>query len=414
VDATTRTPRSRRRGWLLSLWAAASVGLQVVHLVAPVDSQAAESWWPWVTGLMAFPVAAAIVLVHRPGNGVGRALAAVGVGANVIFLSATIADLDRSGELTRWIEALGTPGVALQFSAVSVLLWVFPTGRPPAGFTTAFRVAVVVLGCLLVLFTLAPAPLPVTGRPNPFAVDTALTRWAAGDGFAAVPLIAVVGVVTLVRRRRGADPTTSAQLRWFLAGAGALLTLFAIVSFTTTSSDPRIEALAGLLIVAGFWALPAAVTVAIVRFRLFDIDRVVSRTVAYTALVALLSGVYVLTVVTLQRFVRAEGSDLAVAASTLLVAALFAPLRRRLQRAVDRRFNRAQVEATHVADTFAQQLRTEVDLDAVSRHLAGAASRSLHPESIAIWLAPAVVSAPRSPEPRVLAGSGGTGDGPRR
>jgi hypothetical protein len=389
--------RGHVRGWVLSLWAAASVALLGAHLVTPIASQTEDAWWPWVTGLMAFPVAAAVVLIHRPGNGVGRTLLVVALAANVIFLSASIADAAPASEATRWVEALGNGGVALQFAGLVVLLWVFPTGRPPGGLVVAFRVLLVTFGALVVLFTLAPAPLPITGRPNPVGIDAPLLRWVERDGFVLVPLGAVVGVASLLHRRRGADVTTRAQLRWFLAGAAAVLVLFALVTLTSTSADPRIEAAAGALIVVGFWGLPAAITVAIVRFHLFDIDRVVSRTLAYAVVVTVLAGAYALAVVTLRTLVPLAGSDLAVAASTLLVAALFAPLRRRVQAVVDRRFNRARVEAAEVAERFARELRTEVDLHAVSRHLTDTVGRTLQPASAGVWLTTAALTTARDP-----------------
>jgi hypothetical protein len=386
VDEARTGRGSRTRTRLLAVWAAASVALQILHLVRPVDSVAADSWWPWVIGLAAFPVAAAVVLAHRPGNGVGRALAVVAVAANGIFLSASIVDAGRHLDATRWVEPLSNGAAVTQFAGIVALLWVFPTGRPSPRFVLPARVLGALAVGLAVLFTLAPTPLPITGRVNPFGVDTALVRAVERDGFAIVPLAAVVGVVSLVQRRSAADAVTRAQLRWFLAGSGALLTMFVIVIFSSASSDPLVEAGAGVLIVLGFWSLPAAIAAAIVRYHLFDIDRLVSRTVSYAVVIGLLVTMYSAVVVTLQTRSPLAGSDLAVAASTLLTAALFTPLRRRVQAVVDRRFNRARVESAAAVERFARQLRDEVDLEAVRQHLIRTASTTLHPSVVAVWM----------------------------
>jgi len=145
------------------------------------------------------------------------------------------------------------------------------------------------------------------------------------------------------------------------------------------------ELLINTLVVVGIGCVPLSITVAVLRFRLYDLDRVVSRTVTYGAVTGLLLAVYVGLVTAVSRLTP-SGSSLAVASSTLAVAALFQPVRRRVQLAVDRRFNRARYDADRTVDVFRRRLREEVDLDAVRTELLAVAQQTLQPASSALWL----------------------------
>jgi hypothetical protein len=133
------------------------------------------------------------------------------------------------------------------------------------------------------------------------------------------------------------------------------------------------------------WALPAAITVAILRYRLYEIDRLVSRTVSYAVVIGMLVAVYAGGVFLLRSLLPVEG-DLAVAASTLAVAALFNPLRRRVQKRVDRRFNRPRYDAEREVERFAGRMRTDLDLDDVTGDLLGVVTMTVQPAAATVWI----------------------------
>jgi hypothetical protein len=140
----------------------------------------------------------------------------------------------------------------------------------------------------------------------------------------------------------------------------------------------------------GVVLVPVGAAVAILRYRLYDIDRIISRTVAYGMLTALLGLVYVAGVFVFGRLLNPDGgsSSLAVAASTLAVAALFQPARRRVQDAVDRRFNRARYDAARTVETFSARLRDEIDLDTLSAELLAVVNQTMQPTRVSLWLRP--------------------------
>jgi hypothetical protein len=174
------------------------------------------------------------------------------------------------------------------------------------------------------------------------------------------------------------------QLKWLITGA-AVCAACAAVTVPIDSTAVWLEAVATLA-ACGLAALPVSIGVGILRFRLYDIDRVISRTLAYTIVTGVLVGVYAGCVLVVTR-VLPFSSDVAVALSTLLAATLFNPLRRRVQRAVDRRFNRARYDAEETVTEFASRLQDATNLDAVRLDLAGTVRRALEPEYFSLWLA---------------------------
>ena len=155
-----------------------------------------------------------------------------------------------------------------------------------------------------------------------------------------------------------------------------------MVNGTTELSDDT----GNLVTALSITVVPISIGMAILRFRLYDIDRIISRTVSYGAITALLAGTYAGLVFVLRDLLPSQGGSLAVAASTLAVAALFNPLRRRVQAFVDRRFNRSRYDLSRTIDAFSQRLRTEVDLDQLGRDLQTVAAESMHPKSMSLWL----------------------------
>ncbi len=185
---------------------------------------------------------------------------------------------------------------------------------------------------------------------------------------------------------RHASSERRQQLKWLASGAAVTLVCGAVSGSLTSSGIPLVSAV-GNYAWFGWAALPVSIGVAILKYRLYDIDRIISRTLAYAIVTGLLVGVYAgLVLLATQALPVALSTPVAVAASTLAAAALFNPLRRRVQRAVDRRFNRARYDADKTVAAFAARLQDAVDLDAVQDDLAGVVHRALQPAHVSVWI----------------------------
>ncbi|HEX7268915.1 MAG TPA: hypothetical protein VF256_16035 [Streptosporangiaceae bacterium] len=250
--------------------------------------------------------------------------------------------------------------------------------RPVAATSVVAAVLVVVGGGL------APAQLEDLPIANPFGL--------AGPAGAVAGLLANVGtllwVATMVAslacvvvRFRSSRGVERQQLRWVAAGAAA-----AVAGLLAGAAVPQDNVLSGVLYSSVLF-IPLAVAVAVLRYRLWDLDRLVSRTVTYALVTALLVVPYLVIVPAAGRLVGGSGS-LAVAAATLAAAAVFQPLRRRVQDLVDRRFNRRRYDAARTVEGFATRLRDQVDLDALSAELLAVVDHTMQPAEASLWLRP--------------------------
>jgi hypothetical protein len=206
-------------------------------------------------------------------------------------------------------------------------------------------------------------------------------------GLLLIVVVAVASIASIVVRFRRGDWLARRQLSWFL-WAAAVEMLFVVGSAFWTF--PPIAWLLGSLFVSPL--LPAAIGIAILRYRLYEIDRIVSRTIAYAIVTAVLATVFVATIIGLQALLESvtQATTIAVAASTLIAFALFQPLRRRVQRAVDRRFDRARYDGQRTVDAFAGRLRMDLDLSSLREMLASTAAQAVRPASATVWLSPRV------------------------
>jgi hypothetical protein len=258
-----------------------------------------------------------------------------------------------------------------------------PDGRLRSRRWRPVAVAAVAAGVLaLVGNALAPVQLEDTGIPNPFALPGAAGDLAGAVGGLSTLLWLVVLVVSLacvVLRFRSSAGIERQQLRWVVAGAaGAVAGLFlgAVTPQRTVVSS---------VLYAGVLCVPVAVAVAVLRYRLWDLDRLISRTLTYTLVTALLIVPYLLIVPAAGHLAGGSGS-LAVAAATLTAVALFQPLRRRVQALVDRRFNRRRYDAARTVEHFAARLRDQVDLQALHGELLAVVDQSMQPAAASLWL----------------------------
>lgn len=377
----------RPPAWLHAVWVSGAVLVLGASLVNPLPGQ--ESAWPWTAGLMAFPVASALILGRRRGNVIGRALMAVGVAAMVIYTTWWYVVSFPGERWSPYMESVSTAAVIAQFVALLLLMHLFPTGRPVGprhalllGALCTWGVASAVLGVI------RPGPMAITGRQNPLGAGGTAAQ-LAWDYFAvALPLFALAAVGVLRIRWRGAAAATRAQLKWFLLAAAVMVTMFVLITVIPEGGHPLAEAASGVFVVAAFWSLPAATVIAVTRHGLFEIDRIISRSAAYAIVAAVLVAFYAGSVLLLQAVLPAGSSSLGVAGSTLATAALFRPLRRRVQQALDRRFNRERYEADRVAGAFARRLRQQqaLELDTVSAQLTDVVARTLQPDKVHVWL----------------------------
>jgi len=262
----------------------------------------------------------------------------------------------------------------------TLLLLIFPTGHllsprwRPVVWLSLCSVLVVVLTTAFEPGTLSS----VVGARKPVEIDFALFNrgeWA-WLGLTAAGILAIVSVVVRYRRAAALEHQ---QLRWFLAA----VPIFVVSIYWVPSSD-----VPAALMSLGIASLPVAAGVAILRYHLYDIDLIVRRTIVYGGLSALLAGLYFGIVLLLQEVFSsfAGGSDLAVAVSTLAVAALFGPARRRIQRSVDRRFYRRRYDAQQTLETFAARLRDEVELHQLREELGRVVTETMQPAHVSLWL----------------------------
>jgi hypothetical protein len=350
---------------------------------------------------LAFPLGYAsiglVLTLRRPANPIGWLYAASGLVWSLVipfepWVNRLLVDhrpLAPAGQLAVVVrEWSWAPAIALGITLPFLLL---PDGRLRSRrwrvvvATTVAGVGMFVAGGSLFPGQLTGGPVPID---NPVGQTGAVGTVATALGYTGLALYAIslpAALVCVVLRFRGSHGTERQQLRWVAAGATvAVLVLLPL---------PGQALLPGFLTPLAVLCVPVSVAVAVLRYRLWDLDRLVSRTVTYLLLTGLLVLPYLLILPAATRLAGGAG-NLAVAAATLAAAALFQPLRRRLQDLVDRRFNRRRYDAARTVEAFAARLREQVDLDALSAELLAVVEQTVAPTTASLWLRP-----PASPRP---------------
>jgi MFS family permease len=281
------------------------------------------------------------------------------------------------------------------FIASTLVAQLFPDGRPlPGRWRWVLWVTVAIgIGSTIVAALDAGAVDPYPGEVNPLGVPDRLgdVTGAVNDGSGVVlgPPVFLVSLASLVVRFRRSRGIERQQMKW-LAFGGAVPAVAFTVSFFYGAivGDDRLLDTIFITGFAGLMLVPVAVAVAILRYRLYEIDRVISRTLVYGLLTVVLGAAYAGLVLVGQAVFSsvAGGGDLAIAASTLVVAALFLPLRARLQRLVDRRFYRRRYDAQRTLEAFGARLREQVELDGLRSDLEGAVHETMQPAHVSLWL----------------------------
>jgi hypothetical protein len=345
--------------------------------------------------------AGAVLASRRPRHLVGWLLLAFGLVPQA--LSGAAEGYARYGFLARpgtlpWAEQLATlasatfvPGLSL----IAFILLLTPTGSLPSVRWRWFAWAAAGLPVVFLAAWLLAVPQPDPESPlasvrNPFAIPglAGAGMVVAGVASPAIALTMAVAAASLWQRFRRSRGSERQQLRW-LALAAALAPPVVLATAAAIVTDNLI--LAGWTIGLYLALLPLAIAAAIARYRLYDLDRIISRTLAYGLLTLLLGAGYAGVVLGLGRLLPGS-SSLAVAAATLAMAAVFQPARRRIQRAVDRRFNRRRYDAARTIEAFSARLRDEVDLDTLSGELLTVIEQTMQPTRASLWLRPQTLS----------------------
>jgi uncharacterized membrane protein len=334
-------------------------------------------------------VVGALVAARRPGNPIGWLLLAI-----FLFGGAPVggyAVLDY--RMHHGTLPFGQAAVVLLGSwpiwlvLIAIFLWLFPDGRLPTGRGRGVSVVLVAAGVLLGLAASASGVAAVTGHDIRIGAGGSLASpagvWGVLQSVAAVAVFAslLAWLVVQVPRYRRSGGERRQQLKWLYSGAAVFVVSVFISSLASGNSSSPWQ----LVGAVGMAVFPVCVGVAVLKYRLYEIDRIISRVIAYVIITAVLAGVFAGLVV-LATDVLPFKTPVAVAASTLAAAALFNPLRIRVQRTVDRRFNRARYDADKTVAAFAARLQDAVDLDAVQDDLAGTVQRSLEPAYVSLWI----------------------------
>jgi hypothetical protein len=363
--------------------------LMFAYLLLFDDYQGEETDWPLGVAALLFVVVGTLVVVRTGGNRVGWVLSATGLtllGSGMVGIGAD------HGSLVA--EAVGGALWLSWFFLVGLLMYWFPTGRPVSprwrwiawmgALGEVFSLSYVVSEQLCVesgggtCSTWVDNPIGITGVPNPEYGPL------SGVTLLFVILFALLAAASQVVRYVRARGVERLQIKWFAFAVIGAISLI-IVQSALRDVVPLPAVVWDLVFALSVVAFPVAIGASVMRYRLYEIDRIMSRTVSYTLVVGFLGLVFVGTVTGLTTLLETQ-SDLVVAGSTLAVAALFNPVRKRVQGVVDRRFNRSRYDAERVMTRFAAALRDEVDPDAVVDGWMSVVAATMEPSTAAVWV----------------------------
>jgi hypothetical protein len=383
---------------------AVTFALTLLYIPLAWPARDVSDGWDVLLALVAFAGPGVVVARRQPGNPIGWILIGLGVLGAFYTDAARYSVFDyhfHHGTLP-FGPAAAVVAQALwgtgQFYLLPLIILLFPDGRLTRRWRIALWAYVAVI-CLLtagllgvVAGDMAGHPVSVGGNGEPIgALSAPMALTVASRALIlTLPVFWVSFVIRQVRswravRRAGeAGAERRQQLKWLMSGSVVTVLGLAGIFGFGFSANPVVFTLDVISFFATF-ALPAAISVAILRYRLYEIDRIISRTLAYAIVTGLLVGVYAGLVLLATQVLRVH-TPVAVATATLAAAALFNPLRRRVQRAVDRRFNRARYDAEQTVTAFAARLKDATDLDSIRDDLTGVVHQALEPAHLSVWL----------------------------
>ena len=347
-----------------------------------------------LTGLafLSFPTMGALIASRRPANAIGWLLLSIGLIAALLVASMGYAVY---GLVTNEHGAPGATIAAwfvawLWFPLITIiptfLPLLFPTGSPPS---PRWRPVAWLSGAVLAIVSV---PAMVEGRlaegdynvPNPIGIPSLGDTEEQLFTIMGPVLLVLVGLslASLIFRYRRGSLQERQQLKWIALA----IAVFLVLTILEDGFNLRVPV---LIFPLTLMAIPVSMAIAVLRYRLYDIDRLISRTLAYGSLTALLAGGYLIVVLALQSLLPIQDdSPLIVAVSTLAVVAAFGPLRARVQGVVDRRFNRTSYDAQLTVESFGRRLRDEVEIETLTTDLVAVVQQTVHPRHISVWLKP--------------------------
>ena len=409
--ARTAPPRARLLAWgLVALTAVGFAALGILDVRRAGLAELGEDVWAGLLLVVFFVALGTLLELRQPANPIGWLLTTGGLAWLGGGFAESLAKNGLVGEAPPSTGTLIAAGIndcswviGVLFS-VSLPLLLFPDGRTRSRawlwllWLMVLGTAAMVVGSMA---SVEPVPSPEDPEvllPNPLGIErlAVVTDTVAAVGVAVLLLGTLAAMVGIALRFRSATGIERQQLRWVRSGAAlavaSMLLVYVVGVIATevrTVYDVTAQVPTGAfdaLVVVGITCVPASFTVAILRYRLYDLDRIVSRTVSYAAITGLLIATYAVLVTAVS--LAPGGNSFAVAASTLVVAAIFQPLRRRMQDLVDRRFNRSRYDAARTVEAFRTRLRSQVDLDTVRADLLTVTRDTMQPTSAALWLRP--------------------------
>jgi hypothetical protein len=386
---------------VLAATAAVAVGTVAVAIAGallapdrvPVDM-------PVITlAVLAMATVGSVLAIRVPANAIGLLLvaSALALGVEILGLAYSEGSLAVAGgswpgtALAAWLYSslLTVPVVILVFT----IPLIYPDGRLLSP-RWRWLVGLVVLSFVQSLAqAFRPGLMSDTNVQNPFGIPALVPLLDAMNapafGILAVPVFVGPIASVVIRFRRG-TAAERAQLKWLIAATTAAVIAWSVVVVGVAAGSALLTSAGWYGGLLAFVGLPLAIGVAVLRYRLYEIDRIISRTIAWALVTGVLVSVFAVGVIALQQVLTGvtQGQTVAVAVSTLVAAALFQPLRRRVQHAVDRRFDRAKYDAQQTVEAFAERLRDEVALDAVANDLQQTVASSIKPTSFGLWLRP--------------------------
>ena len=345
---------------------------------------------PYLLAMASAATVGAVLAGRRPRHPVGWLL--LGIAVAVIMLGfcdayAAYGLLARPGSLpgARWAAIYVDVSWGVLSALLGFVLLLTPTGKLPSPRWRWWAWLVAVASVLSVTLHANPLDPPYEAVAVPLLFESGPLAAMArlGDIIVLVGLLVAAGSLVLrFRRARGIERL---QLRWVTAAAALAALAAAVILVTWATIGAAAQPIWELATVAFMAALPLATGASILRYRLYDLDRIISRTLAWTALTILLGLGYAAAVLLLGLLLP-DSSSLAVAGATLAVAATFQPVRRRVQETVDRRFNRRRYDAARTIAAFSARLREEVDLDTLSVELLAVTDQTMQPTTVSLWL----------------------------